>query len=262
MALREIIEIDEELCDGCGQCVPGCAEGALQIVDGKAKLVADRYCDGLGACLGHCPTGALQVIQREADEFDEEAVETLLAQQKTAAETPPPGVETGDSLQCGCPSTVVEQLTPGRTMAATPAGPVGQTASALSHWPVQLRLVPANAPFLKDADILLLADCGALAVPELHQRYVPGKVVLMGCPKFDDAESYVARLKDIFEKNEIRSLTVLEMEVPCCSGLSKIAARAAGLAATAASLTRVVASRTGEELQREELAPATSAFAM
>jgi len=257
MPQRDIIQIDEELCDGCGQCVPGCAEGALQIVDGKAKLVADVYCDGLGACLGHCPTGALKVIQREADPFDEEAVEALLAQQKAAASTPAPGQP--DTIACGCPSSVVQELHPRQT---APTDAQSPAASALGHWPVQLRLVPPEAPFLKNADVLLLADCAALAVPELHQRYVPGKVVLMGCPKFDNAEDYVARLKAIFEKAEIASLTVLEMEVPCCSGLSKIAARAAGLAGSDAPLTRVVAARTGEELEREALQPATSAFAL
>lgn len=265
MAIRKIIEINEELCDGCGQCVPGCAEGALQIIDGKAKLVADVYCDGLGACLGECPTGALKLIEREAVPFDEEAVEALLEEQKNAAakdHTPREPRHTG-----GCPSSRVQQLTPcqqanqplSRPAGAAPSG--GEdAASALTHWPVKLRLVPPEAPFLKDADILLLADCAALSVPTLHAKYVQGRVVVMGCPKFDDAPAYVEKLAEIMKKASPRSLTVLEMEVPCCSGLSQIASRAAQLAqrdkpqAYETPITRVIASRDGRELSKERIA--------
>ncbi len=246
MAIREIIEIDEALCDGCGQCVPNCAEGALRIVDGKARLVAEKYCDGLGACLGECPTGALRIVRREADAFDEEAVERLLAEHEDCSH-----VE-------ACPEGGVATLCHGlgeQTCACARPDTDG-TPSALHHWPVQLRLVPPDAPFLKNADILLLADCAALSVPALHQRYVPGKVVLMGCPKFDDAPFYVQRLRDILKGNEVSSLTVLEMEVPCCAALSRIAARSGALAGSDVPVTRIVAARTGQECLREVVNPA------
>lgn len=257
MATRKIIEITEELCDGCGQCVTGCAEGALRIVDGKAKLVADIYCDGLGACLGHCPTGALKIIEREAVAFDEEAVEAMLAEQTVARpHTAPP------AMMGACPSGTVHQMTPCQQANLPGLQSDRQSDSALGHWPVQLRLVSPNAPFLRGADILLLADCAALAVPDLHQRYVADQVVLMGCPKFDDTAFYVERLRDILAQNKVRTLTALEMEVPCCSGLSRIAARAVSLAKSATPLTRVMVARDGRELEREELENSKGALAL
>lgn len=262
MVMRKIIEINEDLCDGCGQCVPGCAEGALKIVDGKARLVADIYCDGLGACLGECPTGALKLIEREAEAFDEEAVEALLAKQKVEAQAPAPG-QGAPAQGGGCPSARTQQLPPCQqanltfARAAEGASSVpSDAASALSHWPVKLRLVPPEAPFLQGADILLLADCAALSVPALHSSYVQGRVVLMGCPKFDDAPMYVERLSEIMRQAHPNSVTVLEMEVPCCSGLSQIASRAAKLAGTETPLTRVIASREGRELSSEAIEPA------
>ncbi len=258
MTLRKIIEIDEALCDGCGQCVPGCAEGALQIVDGKARLVADMYCDGLGACLGECPTGALRIVERDADPFDEAAVEELLAHQKATQAPPAPAPQ--PRATGGCPSARVMQLTPCQAAnrphqqaAGAKAPGSGAQSSELTHWPVQLRLVPPQAPFLKNADVLLLADCAALAVPDLHAHYLAGRVALMACPKFDDAQLYVQRLTDILRESGIRSLTVLEMEVPCCSGLTQIALRAATLAQSRVPVLRIIAARTGQELQRERI---------
>ncbi|MBW2631573.1 MAG: 4Fe-4S ferredoxin [Deltaproteobacteria bacterium] len=211
--LRKIIEIDEELCDGCGKCVPGCVEGALQVIGGKARVVSDRYCDGLGDCIGECPTGALKIIEREAVPFDEGAVEQHLAEK---------GLPT---LPCGCPSTNIQTFETSTSCqeANRPADIVESGGeSSLTHWPVQIRLVPASAPFLKRADLLVLADCTAVAFPTLHRDLLKGKVVMMGCPKFDDAQDYINRFEDIFRTADIKSITTVIMEVPCCSGLPMI----------------------------------------
>ncbi len=219
--MRKIIKIDEERCDGCGLCVPACAEGAIEVIDGKAQLVADKYCDGLGACLGDCPNDALLVIEREADEFDEAAVEEYLKTMKA----PEPAKE--ETMPCGCPSTQMQSFdTPKAACPSTqlmdnrPSGPAA--SSALSHWPIQIRLIPPEAPFLKGADLLVLADCVAAAYPRLHQDLMPGKTVLMGCPKLDDAEFYIQRFADIFKKADLKRITIAMMEVPCCSGMSQI----------------------------------------
>jgi NAD-dependent dihydropyrimidine dehydrogenase PreA subunit len=197
-SVRKIIEINEELCNGCGQCVPDCAEGSLKIVDGKAKLVADKLCDGLGACLGSCPTGALKIVEREADEFDEEAVEEFLAKEKAASETK----EKPKTMDCGCASTHIQTFAPRPAMSPCQAANAPKVAarggaSELTHWPVQIRLIPAHAPFLQNADVLVAADCTAVAVRNFQEKYLAGKTVMMGCPKFDDAESYVQRFTEI-----------------------------------------------------------------
>lgn len=218
--LRKIIEIDEERCDGCGLCVPSCAEGAIQIIDGKARLAAEKYCDGLGACLGECPNGALRIVERLAEDFDEKAVEDhLQTREKTAEEA--------TTLACGCPSTRLQSFTaadPCET-ANRPRAQAG-SESTLGHWPVQIRLVPANAPFLKGAELLVTADCAPLAYPRFHQDLLKGKVVLMGCPKFDDVQEYIAKFTEIFQKAGIKKVTTVVMEVPCCSGLPFIVHKA------------------------------------
>jgi NAD-dependent dihydropyrimidine dehydrogenase PreA subunit len=243
---RKIIEIDEELCDGCGQCIISCAEGALKLVDGKAKLIAERYCDGLGACLGECPTGALKVIEREADDFDEEAVEHHLHASR-AAEKP---VE--HTLACGCPSMQLQSFS--RPETSQPAErPTGRSASALSHWPVQIRLVPANAPFLRNASLLVAADCTAFSYPDFHRDFLEGKVLMVGCPKFDDAEAYVEKFAQIFSSVPIKSVTVAVMEVPCCSGLPLMVTRGMELAGKKIPMERVVISARGEILKTEKL---------
>jgi NAD-dependent dihydropyrimidine dehydrogenase PreA subunit len=183
---RKIIEIDESLCNGCGACVTGCAEGALAVIDGKARIVADHFCDGLGACLGHCPTGALRIIERDAPEFDEAAA---MAHVATLGKTP---AHSGG----GCPSTRVESLaphTPCQQLNIPAAQPVS-AASALGTWPIKLRLVPPNAPFLQGARLLLTSDCVPPAFPAFHWAFLPGRVVLLGCPKFDDTAAYVEKL--------------------------------------------------------------------
>ena len=210
--LRKIVEIDDELCNGCGQCVPDCAEGSLRIVDGKARLVADKLCDGLGACLGSCPTGALKVIEREADEFDEEAVEQFLAEEKKAAQAPQSG---------GCPSAQIQHLRP-MTPCQQANAPSSQIGSALSHWPIQIRLIQATAPFLEGCDLLVAADCTTLAYAGLQQDFLSGRVVMMGCPKFDDQQLYVERFTEIFRTRTLNSLTILIMEVPCCHAMLQI----------------------------------------
>jgi len=242
--LRKIIEIDEELCDGCGQCVPSCAEGALEIVDGKARIIADKLCDGLGACLGECPTGALRVIEREADEFDEEAVEEHLTEKETAKEK--------QHMPCGCPSTQIQTFVPieSHPEAQIPAITATKGESALSHWPVQIRLIPPKAPFLKGADLLVLADCVAVAYANLQQDLMSGKVVMMGCPKFDGAEEYIEKFAEIFKTAGIKSITTVYMEVPCCSGLPMIVKKGLEASGRTIPMIDVVISTRGKLLEQ------------
>ncbi len=233
---RKIVEIDEELCDGCGLCVPACAEGAIQIVGGKATLVAEKYCDGLGACLGECPKGALKVVEKEAEEFDEEAVEEHLKVQERSQ---------------ACPSSTIEMYQGENSLDAS--FKAAKTQSALTHWPVQIRLVPATAPFLKGANLLVMADCCPVAYPEIHRDFMQGKVVLVGCPKFDDIGLYIERFKEIFEKADVMSVLVLTMEVPCCNGLPALVRRAMDLAGKKVPLEHVVVSTRGDILRRARL---------
>jgi len=243
---RKIVEIDPELCDGCGQCVPACAEGAIQIVDGKAQLVAEKFCDGLGACLGDCPTGALKIIEREADDFDEHAVEEHL---KAMAELEKPA----PALACGCPSAQVQTFKPEPRPFYKPLGPVDRI-SALTHWPVKIKLVPPTAPFLKQADILVMADCCPIAFPQVHDEFMPGKVVLIGCPKFDDIPDHIAKFAEIFRKADINSVTTVIMEVPCCAGLAYIVEQGMTAAGKRVPHEQVVLSTQGQVLSREKLA--------
>ncbi len=241
---RKIVQINEELCDGCGICVPACAEGAIQVVEGKARLMAERYCDGLGACLGECPRGALQVVEREAEEFDEEAVEEHLRELKDSPE---------QAMACGCPSSQVQsfEVQGSCQQANEPSQRRSPVGSGLSHWPIQIRLVPPSAPFLKGADLLVVADCTAVAYPELHQDFLQGRVVLMGCPKFDDGSLYVERFREIFQKAGIKSVTVLTMEVPCCQGLPMMVKKGMELSGKRIPLEQVVVSTRGEILRRD-----------
>ncbi len=239
--LRKIIEIDPDRCDGCGQCVPSCAEGAIQIIDGKARLAAEKYCDGLGACLGECPNDALQIIEREAEDFDEAAVEEHLKDTSEKAEP------SGTVLPCGCPSTQLQSLSPTDSCRAAnqPQTQMGQS-SALGHWPVQIKLVPVTAPFLKGADLLVVADCTPLAYPNFHRDFLKGKVVMMGCPKFDDVQEYIAKFTDIFKTAGIKSITTAVMEVPCCSGLPFLVKKALQASGKKIPLTEKVISVRGE----------------
>lgn len=216
MAIRNIIRIDEEKCNGCGQCVVDCAEAALQIVDGKAKLVKEIYCDGLGACLGSCPTGALNIEMRESDPFDEEATEKHMTETKRKKE--------GFS---GCPGTRPVDF-PG----VPAAGPIAaETKPELTNWPVQLKLINPEAPYLNGADLLLAADCTAFSAVNFHGRFIKGKKLVIACPKLDDAQLYFEKLTEMFRTNDIKSISVVRMEVPCCGGLiylTKEAVKASG----------------------------------
>lgn len=221
MSKRAIIHIDEEKCNGCGLCVPNCAEGAIRIIDGKAKLIADRLCDGLGACLGHCPQDALLVEEREADEFDEAAVAANVS--ASPATVPHSGAAHGG----GCPGS--RMLSFGRPEATEHRAASVPQASELRQWPVQLQLVPTSAPYFQDADLLVAADCVPFAYPDFHRKLLRNKTVVMACPKLDQVGPYVEKLAAIFRDNDINSITVAHMEVPCCFGLMQLVKTALSL---------------------------------
>ncbi len=208
--MRNIIQIDEDKCNGCGNCVVDCAEAALQIVDGKAKLVKELYCDGLGACIGGCPTGALTIVQREADPFDEAATEEHVHTIKK------------EKVPSGCQGTrpvVFTENEGGRHG-------VAETKPELTNWPIQLKLVPPVAPYFNDADLLVAADCAAFSTINFHSRFIKGKKVLIACPKLDDSQFYFEKLTEMFKQNPIKSVNVVRMEVPCCGGLAYIVKQA------------------------------------
>jgi len=243
--MRKIINIDEGKCNGCGQCVLDCAEGAIEIIDGKAKLVGEIFCDGLGACLSGCPTGALTIEEREAEDFDEAAVHELLENKKAKSGKKP----LVPLMECGCPSSQTATLKPARTAPADAA-----CGSALGHWPVKLRLVQAHSPFLKDADLVLLADCAACAYPALHADLLPGKAVVMGCPKFDDPAAYIEKLASILKEAKPKSLTVAIMEVPCCGGFGFAAQKAIEASGVKVPAKVVTIARSGEILEQRPIA--------
>lgn len=213
--LRDIVVIDEDKCDGCGACVPSCAEGALRIIDGKARLVGEVYCDGLGACLGECPRGAIRVEKREAREFDEEAAREHV---KTLSETR--GHRIAEPAR-SCPSTARAESC--ARPAATGAKQEGRTG--LQNWPIQLGLVSPTAAFLQDAHLLLAADCTGYSYDGFRDL-AAGRVVLVACPKLDDAHAHLSRLTAILSQSSVKRITVLRMEVPCCSGLVRIVSEA------------------------------------
>jgi NAD-dependent dihydropyrimidine dehydrogenase PreA subunit len=222
LAVRKIVQIDEEKCDGCGVCVPSCAEGAIQIINGKAKVVDLSFCDGLGACLGECPQGAITIIETEAPEFDEEKVAKHLTARKIAVESPAPVPE---PLACGCPGSAMRTIERKAPVSKPVSSAISEVEmeSALASWPVQLMLVPPIAPFLKNADLLISADCVPFAFPNFHSKFLDGRVVLVGCPKLDDIQHYRKKLEDIFKTAQPKSVTVLRMEVPCCTGIAMAA---------------------------------------
>lgn len=219
---RDIISIDEEKCNGCGLCISGCHEGALALVDGKARLISESYCDGLGACLPECPTGAISIVKKEAAEFTAPAPGSKadLEEKAKAAEVPP--------LACGCPGTqsrVLKRHEPAATLVSKPTAPVVQEESELRQWPVQIKLVPVQAPYLQNSRLLIAADCAAYARANFHQEFIKGRVTLIGCPKLD-AGDYADKLTEIFRQNSIKSIMVVRMEVPCCGGLENAVLRA------------------------------------
>ena len=213
---RKIVKIDEDKCNGCGACIISCAEGALEIIDGKAKLVSEKYCDGLGNCLD-CPEGAISIIEREAEEFDEAAVEEHLK-----------GKEEEETLACGCSSATVTTFDRTAEKAPTAAAKSREAVpSRLGHWPVQLTLVPPTAPFLKGADLVLAADCVPFAYAGFHEDFLgENTALLVACPKLDDFQAHQEKLNEVLKQSGIKSLTVVHMEVPCCSGLVHMAKQA------------------------------------
>jgi len=239
--IREIVKIDEDKCDGCGLCVPACAEGAIKIIDGKAKLIADNLCDGLGACLGHCPQDAIIIEKRTADEFDEEAVEDHLKQNAPGKLNDFHAEHQKRPSGGGCPSAQVQSFSspaaasgggcPSARMmnisAPEQEGNVeGQRPSELRQWPVQLHLVPPTAPFFQGADVVLAADCAPFAMADFHKDVLKGKALAIACPKLDDTSPYVDKLTAMITHSGIKSLTVVLMEVPCCGGLLAMAKQA------------------------------------
>ena len=235
--LRKIVLIDEEKCNGCGDCVPSCAEGAIQIINGKARLVNDALCDGIGNCLGYCPEGAITIIEREAAPFDE-----VMASQHPAskhAETKPEPVS-----YPACPGSLSRMLKQETSKATHKTGAPAQ--SKLANWPVQLKLVPPSAPYLKGASLLICADCVPFALADFHERYLDGRILMVGCPKLDDLEFYFDKLKAIFATAQPKDIMVLRMEVPCCYGIVRAVEEARDIAAPGTPLETITISVNGE----------------
>ena len=239
---RKIIRIDESKCDGCGLCASACAEGAIKIIDGKARLVSETYCDGLGACLGDCPRGALTIEERDALVFDEEAVKEHMKNEQPAAH--PHAAHHG-----GCPSAKMMDFGSAK---AEPSGQAQPAKSALSHWPVQLHLISPAAPYFQGADVVLAADCVAYALGGFHQNYLQGRRLSIACPKLDaDQEEYVEKVRSLIDDAKINTLTVMIMQVPCCSGLLAMAKNAAQGAKRKVPVKAVVVGLKGDVLSED-----------
>jgi ferredoxin len=274
---RDIIVIDEELCTGCGECIPNCPEGALQIIDDKCRLVSDLLCDGLGACVGHCPEGAMRVEKREAEPYDEKKVMTeqiipqgpnlirahlehlrehgqttfleqaLGALKERGLENPLERQQPGE-VACGCPGVQARAFSPAGQAVRDDSG--ASRPSQLGHWPIQLHLVSPLAPFFKGKDVLLAADCTAFAAGDFHRDYLAGKSLIIACPKLDsNKEIYIDKLTALFDQAGINTLTVLIMEVPCCSGLLMLAKKAAEQAERKVPIKKIVLGIKGELLE-------------
>ncbi len=224
--IRKIVQIDEHKCNGCGLCVPACAEGAIKIEGGKARLAADNLCDGLGACLGECPQDAIVIVEREADEFDEAAVVRHLGKASPVEPEAPrrPHHDHRAAHHGGCPGARVISFAPPAT--SSPAEAAKRQPSMLRQWPVQLHLAPVNAPYFQGADLLITADCVPFAYAGFHSDFLAGKAVVIGCPKLDDNSFYREKLTELFRVSTINSITVLRMEVPCCGGIVMAARQA------------------------------------
>lgn len=283
---RKIVRIDEEKCNGCGICVDACHEGAIQMIDGKARLVSDIYCDGLGDCLGPCPTGAISIVTRPAEGFDARAVAKRMEERKKsdgetpsgcpgamarALKEPVPRAPREEASPCGCPGSAPMELKAAEPLACGCSGTMSRALkeaddcgcgcgcdcgeedetvpaeSELMNWPVQLRLVPPAAPYLKGADILLAADCAPVAVPDFHKRYLKNKPVIIACPKLEENDPQVAKLAEIVKAARPASLTVVRMEVPCCGGLARVAQEAVKMAGVDVPVKTVVVGVDGAE---------------
>ncbi len=268
-AIRNIIEIDEEKCNGCGQCVIACAESAIRIVDGKARLVSETYCDGLGACLGDCPVDAIRIVQREAEVFDEEATVAHVAELNAAGHPTMPSSEqihdewahAKDHHGHCCPGAALRNFAPDPAEQAPDPAISLAVRSALFHWPVQMRLVPPSAPFLQGAHILAAADCVPVAHPAFHVELLPGKAVLLGCPKFEDPQYILDYYTRIFTEAHPRRITVAVMEVPCCSALPRLILAARERAGSLTPVDLAIVGARGDILDRHSLAPASGEVA-
>lgn len=253
--IREIVTIDEDLCDGCGLCIPSCHEGALKIINGKAKLVSDKLCDGLGDCLGHCPQGAIKVERRESEAYDEVAVQANrgdAAVDSTPAPPTPPTSHAG-----GCPGTRLVQFASPCSMNASPNAQQGASAgqpSQLTHWPVQLRLLPPTAPVLKGAKLLFAADCVPVAYADFHSAMLRDHAVVITCPKFDGMGEQIDKLTAMIRDGGVCEVTIARMEVPCCGGLVQAVVEAHRRAASSIPLFEIVVTARGEILTRRKIA--------
>jgi NAD-dependent dihydropyrimidine dehydrogenase PreA subunit len=261
--IREVVVIDEELCDGCGLCIPSCQEGALQILNGKAKLVADRLCDGLGACLGHCPQGAIRIERREADAFDEEAVAAHLGTSTPAPHQhrrQPAALSPEPHSGGGCPGARFAQFAGGGCPTSSGNGSAKNVAdrpSELTHWPVQLHLLSPHAPVLKGARLLVAADCVPIAYAGFHEELLRGRAVVIACPKLDDTTGYVEKLTEMIAHNELQDITVVHMEVPCCTGIVHAVLQARQHANVPVHIEEIVIGIRGDVVGRRSL-PADS----
>lgn len=242
MVSRSMVRIDEAKCTGCGLCIPACAEGALEIVDGKAKLISDKYCDGLGACIGECPQGAIIIAKREAEEFNEEAAQEHMKKRKK----PTPAAHQAHPKNHLCPSTQITHFE--RNLAEKEIADIPEKReSVLSQWPVQLTLLPTNAPFFENTDLLITADCVPFAYANFHNDFLKGRTLIVGCPKLDDAEFYKEKLTEIFKLSNIRNITVVNMEVPCCFGLYHLVKEALNSSGKTVPLNQTVISVKGKK---------------
>ncbi|MCE5186552.1 MAG: 4Fe-4S binding protein [Planctomycetaceae bacterium] len=246
MAIRNIVKIDEAKCNGCGQCVSACAEGAIQVIDGKARLVSEIYCDGLGACLDCCPVDAITIEQRDAAEFDEEATNKYLeeigrnkAQHEHQKAAKPEGFV--------CPG--MRMMSFERKPAAADGAALQPADSQLAQWPVQLKLVSPMAPYFAGADLMLVADCVPFAMGDFHQRLLKGKAIAIACPKLDDTGGYAQKLADILTTGQPKSLTVVHMQVPCCTGLVRLAHAAVALAGSELKVEDITISLQGKVME-------------
>lgn len=281
MAKRNIIKIDEKKCTGCGLCIPNCPEGALQMIDGKARLISDLFCDGLGACIGHCPEGAITIEEREAGPYDERRVmENIVKQGKNVIkahlehlkghnqkeylkeaidslkeknieipleETHPHSKHNHMQASSGCPGLQVIDFSK-KEKSLTKAGKTSKGISQLRQWPIQIMLLSPNAPYFKEADLLIAADCVPFAYPDFHSELLKGKVLLVGCPKLDDAEFYKNKITQILKDNDIKSITCAHMEVPCCFGLVQIVKSAIAESGKNIPFSAITISIKGEKL--------------
>jgi ferredoxin len=272
--MRDIIQIDEDLCDGCGLCIVDCEEGALQIVEGKAKLVSETFCDGFGNCVGSCPQDAITIIQREAEDFDETAVEEHLktfqpdlpssTSENQAGTAPQPANPFPTAAQTtatsphphsgGCPGSALRMFESSPGNESDDSATTGEIKSTLTQWPVQLMLVPPTAPFLRGREILLAADCCPFAYADFHRKHLKGKSLLVGCPKLDDLNHYRQKLEAVFRDSGCTGVTVMIMEVPCCGGLNMVAREALKASGANIPLKEIIIGIRGEVLQERVVA--------